>query len=52
VIPELRTNGSKGPSVGQFLGHGCPNTRHEKIMHGLWEEWRRLTVEAGIGGRM
>ena len=26
--PELRTNKSYGPSVG----HGCPNTRHEKIM--------------------
>ena len=28
MIPELRTNRSKGPSVG----HGRPSTRHEKIM--------------------
>ena len=28
AIPEWRTNRSKGPGVG----HGCPNTRHEKIM--------------------
>jgi len=28
VIPEWRTNREKCPSVG----HGCPTTRHEKIM--------------------
>ena len=28
MIPEWRTNRSKGPSVG----HGCPNIRHEKII--------------------
>jgi len=28
VIPDRRTYRSKGPSVG----HGCPNTMHERIM--------------------
>jgi len=43
VIPERRNYRSKGPSVG----HGCPNTMHERTMALVRDE----TAERGSRDR-